>query len=297
MNNCQAAILQAPPKHARYMSFYLEPESANPEKIKSALQELAEIVDGDKFVMGVGSSLLQALGVTIEGMRLFPVMSGPGFDIPSTPAALWCWLRGNDRGELYHQSRVIEQILFPDFNLGHVLDGFMYADSRDLSGYEDGTENPKGAEAITAAIATGQGAGLDGSSYVAVQQWVHDLDVFQDKSPGEQDDIIGRHRSDNEEFDEAPESAHVKRSAQESFDPEAFILRRSMPWTEGTDAGLNFVAFGKSFDAFEAILNRMVGAEDGISDALFSFTRPVTGAYFWCPSMKSGKLDLTLLGL
>jgi putative iron-dependent peroxidase len=45
----------------------------------------------------------------------------------------------------------------------------------------------------------------------------------------QQDNAIGRHISDNEEFAEAPETAHVKHAAQESFDPEAFMLRRSMP--------------------------------------------------------------------
>lgn len=297
MQNCQVGILQALPKHARYLSFNLDPDSTQPEKIKSALDELIAIVDGDRLVVGLGASLLQALDVNLDGMRQFPVMSGPGFDVPSTPTALWCWLRGDDRGELYHQSRQIEQRLFPEFNLAHVLDGFMFTDSRDLTGYEDGTENPEGDEAIAAAIVSGYGKGLDGSSFVAVQQWAHDMDIFQEKSPAEQDDIVGRHRSDNEEFDEAPESAHVKRSAQESFEPEAFMLRRSMPWVEGTDAGLNFVAFGKSFDAFEAILKRMVGAEDGIPDGLFSFTRPVTGAYFWCPPMTDGKLDFSILGV
>ena len=48
-------------------------------------------------------------------------------------------------------------------------------------------------------------------------------------------------------------------------------------WSAG---GLNFVAFGKSFDAFEAQLKRMVGAEDGITDGLFKFTRPVMGQLF-----------------
>ena len=297
MNKCQPGILHDVPKHARYLSFYLEPDSARPDKIKSALKELAEIVDGERIVVGLGSSLLQALGVSIPGMHLFPVMNGPGFDIPSTPAALWCWLRGEEQGELYHLSRDIEHGLFPDFNLGHVLDGFMFKDSRDLSGYEDGTENPQGDAAIEAAIVSGPGKGLDGSSFVAVQQWVHDLDVLQDKSVEQQDDIFGRHISDNAEFEAAPESAHVKRAAQESFEPDAFILRRSIPWTEGTDAGLNFVAFGKSFDVFEAILNRMVGNEDGITDGLFSFTRPVTGAYFWCPPMKNKTLDLSALGI
>ena len=75
------------------------------------------------------------------------------------------------------------------------------------------------------------------------------------------------------------------------------MLRRSMPWTEGQRAGLVFVAFGKSFDAFEVQLQRMIGAEDGITDALFRFTRPVTGAYFWCPPLHDGRLDLRALGL
>jgi putative iron-dependent peroxidase len=44
------------------------------------------------------------------------------------------------------------------------------------------------------------------------------------------------------EIADAPPSAHVKRTAQESFDPEAFVLRRSMPWTDGMRSGLNFVA-------------------------------------------------------
>ena len=83
-------------------------------------------------------------------------------------------------------------------------------------------------------------------------------------SPKERDNSIGRRRSDDKELGGAPRSVHVKRTAQESFTPEAFILRRSMPWSDGNNGGLNFVAFGKSFDAFEAQRKRMVGAEDGI---------------------------------
>jgi putative iron-dependent peroxidase len=108
---------------------------------------------------------------------------------------------------------------------------------------------------------------------------------------------IGRRRDDNVELADAPPSAHVKRTAQESFAPEAFVVRRSMPWAEGAHAGLVFVAFGRSFDAFEAQLRRMVGGEDGISDALFRFTRPLTGAYYWCPPVTSqGRIDLRALG-
>jgi putative iron-dependent peroxidase len=106
---------------------------------------------------------------------------------------------------------------------------------------------------------------------------------------------MGRSLVDNVELEDVPESAHVKRTAQESFDPEAFILRRSMPWAKGDEEGLVFVAFGKSFDAYEAILRRMLGLEDGIQDALFRFSRPLTGAFYWCPPVAGGKLDLSAL--
>lgn len=70
-----------------------------------------------------------------------------------------------------------------------------------------------------------------------------------------------------------------------------------MPWASGLESGLVFVAFGRSLDAFEAQLRRMLGLEDGIVDALFRFTRPLTGAYYWCPPLADGRLDLRVLGI
>ena len=68
-----------------------------------------------------------------------------------------------------------------------------------------------------------------------------------------------------------------------------------MPWANAYSAGLMFVAFGKSFAAYEALLNRMIGGDDGIHDALFTISRPLTGSYFWCPPVANGKLDLSIL--
>lgn len=138
----------------------------------------------------------------------------------------------------------------------------------------------------------GRGRSLGGSSFVAVQQWVHDLDTFTSLPQQEQDHIIGRRRLDNEEIRNAPESAHIKRTEQESFAPATFVLRRSMPWAEERGEGLFFVAFGNSLDAFEAQLRRMAGLDDRVPDALFRFSSPVTGGYYWCPPVRDGRLDL-----
>lgn len=293
MKQVQPGILADNPQVARFLSFNLHDSRA----LLNCLQEVRSMVDGDNMVIGLGQSVIDSLGGSVPGLKTFQPISCQGIDIPATPRALWCWLRGSDRGELFHQSRLLESLLTPALTLSDCLDSFQYDKNRDLSGYEDGTENPQGEDAIAAAIVQGQGAGLDGSSFVAVQQWLHDFDTFDVMSTEQQDDVIGRHVSNNEEFEEAPESAHVKCSAQEQFNPQAFMLRHSMPWAQGTRGGLEFVAFGKSFYAFEAVMNRMAGLDDGSQDALFSFTRPLSSSYFWCPPMKDGELDLSRLGI
>jgi len=293
MTESQAGILAPVPLHGRHLFFDIDRVEALPE----ALQRLRELADGDNVVAGFGLSLVNALGHPIDGLHVFPALSGKGFSVPSTPAALWCWLRNDDPGVLVLKGMELETALAPAFSLQLAIDVFRYDRGLDLTGYEDGTENPVDDEAFEAAITQGKGPGLDGGSFVAIQQWRHDLKYFSSLSQAKQDDIIGRRKSDNEEFEEAPESAHVKRAAQESYTPEAFVVRRSMPWSDARRAGLVFVAFGKSLDAFESILQRMTGAEDGITDAMFSFTRPLTGAYFWCPPMKGKKLDLSAIGL
>jgi putative iron-dependent peroxidase len=141
----------------------------------------------------------------------------------------------------------------------------------------------------------GEADGLVGGSFAAIQQWQHDLKRFHAMPSHETDDIMGRRLSDNEELDDAPISAHVKRTAQESFAPEAFVVRRSMPWIEDDRAGLMFLAFGFSLDAFEVQLRRMSGLEDGITDGLYRISRPITGGYYWCPPLKDGRLDLRAL--
>ena len=287
--NVQPGVLAEVPSHARYLTFRRRHETADP---RPDLERLAALPVDERRVVGFGASLVHELRAGIEGLRTFPALEGRGLSVPSTPSALWCWLRGEDRGELVHASRLVRRTLGDSFEADTVIDAFRHLDGRDLSGYEDGTENPTGEDAVAAAVAPGGGGGLAGSSFAAVQQWVHDLDRFESFDPAEQDEVIGRRRSDNEELDDAPDAAHVKRTEQEAFDPPAYVLRRSMAWADAAREGLVFVAFGRSLDPFETLMRRMAGADDGIIDHLFRFTRPVTGGYFWCPPVRGVRLDL-----
>ena len=248
MSSIQPGILAPVPPVARYLTF----EIAGGSGVADGLARLRATADGETMVVGVGRSLALALGREIPALRDFRSRAGAGYEVPATGGALWCWLRGSDRGDLVHRSRAIELLLAPEFRLVEAVDAFRHGEGRDLTGYEDGTENPVGDAAIEAAAAHGGGPGIDGGSCVAVQRWRHDYAAFEAMGRERQDLCIGRRRDDNEEIESAPPSAHVKRTAQESFDPEAFVLRRSMPWSDDHESGLQFVAFGRSFDAFEA---------------------------------------------
>ncbi|MBF0192849.1 MAG: Dyp-type peroxidase [Magnetococcales bacterium] len=289
----QSGILAPVPAHGRVLEF----QAVSDADIRSALCALKRLPVDGRCVIGLGAGLVQGLHHPIPGLHAFPAMSGPGCAIPSTQADLWCWVRGNDRGHILHDARMVTALVQSAFQPVRSVDLFKHDRGLDLTGYEDGTENPDGEEALSAGILMGAGPGLDGSSFVAVQQWCHDLAVFATFSRQTQDHIIGRRREDNEEIEDAPLSAHVKRTAQESFEPPAFIVRRSMPWADSSGEGLMFLAFGRSLAAFEAQLRRMTGQEDGIVDGLFRFSRPVTGGSFWCPPMGDDGLDLSAIGL
>jgi porphyrinogen peroxidase len=289
----QKGILDPIPDHARYLMCQHRPGT----DARAVLKALASQTDGKATVVGLGASLVSALGAEVPGLKLFTGIDGARVKLPATPIDLLVWLRGDDRGALLTQSRHIEALLAPSFTVEDITDGFNHNGGKDLTGYEDGTENPTGSEALTAALVPESGAAPAGSSFLALQRWLHQFSTFEAMPQQQQDHTFGRERISNEELDDAPKSAHVKRTAQEDFEPEAFVLRRSMPWTQGNEGGLVFTAFGHSFDAFEALLRRMSGAEDGITDALFSFTEPQSGAYFWCPPMHEGQLDLRGIGL
>ncbi|MBL8421942.1 MAG: hypothetical protein JNK06_00300 [Candidatus Accumulibacter phosphatis] len=100
MTTPQAGILLPPPGLARYLSFSLTPGVPSDD----CLNALCRLADGERTLVGLGRALVSALGAEIAGLRGFPTFAGPGRELPVTPAALWLWLRGDDRGEILHRA-------------------------------------------------------------------------------------------------------------------------------------------------------------------------------------------------
>lgn len=288
----QPHILAPIPPVGRTLLLRIAPET----DVAAALRRLRDGFSLDCGVVGLGEPAVLALGKRVPGLRTFPALSGAACSVPSTQEALCIRLRGPDRGIVFDLMQDIRALLGDAFLLVDSNDTFTYHGNKDLTRFEDGTENPKGTKAVAAAIVA-EGEHLRGSSFMAVQRWVHDLARFRRYAVEKREMLIGRRAESNEEIEHAPESAHVKRAAQETYDPPAFMVRRSTPWANATEEGLEFVALVENLDRYERVLRRMVGHDDGIVDGLFTFSRPVTGGYYWCPPVEGGRLDLALIGI
>jgi len=167
--------------------------------------------------------------------------------------------------------------------------GFRWIEERDLSGFIDGTENPQG-EDNRRQVAIIQGGIDEGGSYVLVQRWQHNLRQFNRMSVHDQEMIIGRTKQANEEIDSdvRPITSHLSRVDLKEEGKGLKILRQSLPY--GTASGVNglyFIAYCARLHNIEQQLLSMFGETDGKHDAMLRFTRPLTGGYYFAPSVET----------
>jgi porphyrinogen peroxidase len=159
--------------------------------------------------------------------------------------------------------------------------GFRYFDDRDLIGFVDGTENPRGAADEDAAFA--------GGSYVIVQKYLHNLDAWNALPIEAQERIIGRTKLSDIELDDSvkPTSAHNALTTIVENGKEIKILRDNMPFGRPTQGefGTYFIGYSRSPRTVEQMLENMfVGQPPGNYDRLLDFSRAVTGSLFFVPS-------------
>ncbi len=121
-------------------------------------------------------------------------------------------------------------------------------------------------------------------------RWVHDLAAFNRLALDEQQRVIGRTKADSIELPaaEKPATAHISRVEVDVDGAELEIFRRSVPYGTAGEHGLYFVAFSGERSRYEQLLARMFGnAADGVRDRLLDFSHPVSGSYYFAPSLNA----------
>lgn len=258
----------------------------------AALWRVLEGLASDELVVGLGAPLLAAMRAQVPGYRPMTAFQRGRYTMPSTPHALWTLVLGEAPGTVFEGVERLKRALGQHLHIAQSTSLFSYRQGRDLTGYKDGSANPQGEAALAAALVSPGEADPAGSSFALVQRWLHFRDRFHGLSGFDRDNVLGRSADTDEELEDAPASAHVRRTEQEAYAPPAFIFRRSMPWGDGRRHGLQFIAFMNQLDKAERLLERMVGASDEIADAILGHSQAETGGYYYVPPAAAGQLVL-----
>ncbi len=169
------------------------------------------------------------------------------------------------------------------------VQAFRYFDDRDLIGFVDGTENPRGQAAVDAVLIGDEDPTFAGGSYVIVQKYLHDMKGWDALPTEAQEKIIGRKKLSDIELDDAekPASAHNALTSITEDGKEIKILRDNMPFGRPTQGefGTYFIGYSRSPRTTEQMLENMfIGRPPGNYDHLLDFSRAVTGTLFFVPS-------------
>ena len=218
----------------------------------------------------------------------FPQFGDTVIDLPVSELGGLLHIR-SERHDLNFElaNRIAEQ-LGPLVRWGEQIDGFRYLDSRDLTGFVDGTENPQGEERAEVALVGDEDAGFAGGSYLHIQRWLHNMPKWRATPVAEQEQVIGRSKQDDVEMDDEvkPPTAHIARVVIEEDGAELEILRQSMPYGRLGEMGLMFASYARSPQPFARMLAMMFRRDAaGHYDHLLNYSRPLTGAALFAPSV------------
>lgn len=258
-------------------------------ELAAGFHEPRTTVGGMNLVVGFRPELWRGLApdATPEDARDFaqPLRGIEGFTMPATQADLWMWLSGATFDMLWESGRGAIAELDGVARLERHVSGWAYRHSRDLTGFEDGTENPSLMEAPEVALVPEGRAGA-GASVLLFQLWRHEAS-WQSLGEREQEEAMGRTKRDSIELEgeRARETSHVARAKDVVDGEERPIFRRNVPYGDVVDYGTVFVGFSAEQSRLQRMLERMAGAEDGIRDAITRYTTPLTGAYYVVPSV------------
>src|SRR5204863_10216562 len=123
------------------------------------------------------------------------------YSMPATQHDLWVWVAGHAYHTVFDVAREAIAALAPVAHLATEVAGWTYKESRDLTGFIDGTENPPLSEAPEVALIPDGSVSASGS-VVLVQQWMHNAAAFEVLPVEEQEKVIGRTKQTSIELDE-----------------------------------------------------------------------------------------------
>ncbi len=253
--------------------------------------EFRDLEAGLSCVMGIGSDAWSRLFGSPAPAELHPfreIRAGARHAV-STPGDLLFHIRAKRMDLCFELATQIMSRIGNAVTAVDEVQGFRFFDDRDLMGFVDGTENPRGAAVAEAVLIRDEDADFAGGSYVIVQKYLHNLDKWNALPTEAQERIIGRTKLSDIELDDSvkPTSAHNALTTIVEDGKEIKILRDNMPFGRPAQGefGTYFIGYSRSPRTIEQMLENMfVGRPPGNYDRILDFSVAVTGNLFFVPS-------------
>ncbi|HEX3978368.1 MAG TPA: Dyp-type peroxidase [Solirubrobacteraceae bacterium] len=293
------SILERPTQSAIFLVLAAEP--GHEDDVRDLLADVNGLKRSAGFripearlscVTGIGPQLWDRLfdGPRPAELHLLPEIAGERHVSVSTPGDLLFHIRATRLDLCFELAQRLTEALEGHARVIDEVHGFRSFDERDLLGFVDGTENPEGGAAHSAALIAGEDPDFSGGSYVVVQKYVHDLKGWDALGVEAQERAIGRTKLSNLEMpdDVKPPNSHVALTVIEDQDgEEQQILRYNMPFGRvgAGEFGTYFIGYARSPAVIEQMLTNMfVGSPPGTTDRILDFSTAVTGTLFFVPT-------------
>ncbi len=289
MNTPQAGIFALGTSSHTYLEF----DVLDAKKCKefastiSAIREPRTTIGGVNFVIGFRPELWREIVPQdappgVEGFNT-KIQGTEGFVMPSTQHDALVWLSGSAYDVIFDMARSVVHDLAGQASLVEETSSWPYRHDRDLTGFIDGSENPTLLDAPVAALLPEGVPGAAGT-VLLLQKWKHKVAEWEALPIEQQERIMGRTKLDSIELQNKRSDSHVARTDQDEFGK---IFRRNMPYGSVDDHGTMFVGFSTDQKRLSKMLDSMAGLITGTRDALTRFTQPLTGSYYFVPSVDS----------
>jgi porphyrinogen peroxidase len=285
----QAGIFALGTSSHAYLEFDLL-GAKNSKKFASAISAIREprtTTGGVNFVIGFRPELWRELvphdaPVGVKGFNK-EIQGIEGFVMPDTQHDALVWLSSSAYDVVFDMAGTVIRDLAGQASLAEETSSWSYRHDRDLTGFIDGSENPTLLDAPSEALLPEGVPGAAGS-VLLLQKWKHKVAEWEALPIDQQERIMGRTKLDSIELENKPSDSHVARTDQDEFGK---IFRRNMPYGKIDDHGTVFVGFSADQKRLSRMLDSMAGLMTGTRDALTRFTQPLTGSYYFVPSVES----------
>ena len=285
---------------AIFLVVSIRPERANYATLRTFCADLSGLVRAVEFrnieagltcVVGFGSDAWDKLFGSPRPAELHPfreIRAGSRHAV-STPGDILFHIRAKQPDLCFELATHIMERIGDVVTVEDEVHGFRYFDDRDVMGFVDGTENPRGAAASEAAIVGDEDTAFRGGSYVIVQKYLHDMKAWNAIPVETQELIIGRRKLSDIELTDAekPDYAHNALTVIEENGVQLQILRDNMPFGRPGhgEFGTYFIGYCRTPRVTELMLENMfIGKPPGNYDRLLDFSRAATGGLFFVPT-------------